>query len=257
MKRTTTNFWLDLVSFFVMVGLALTGGITHYVLPAGTGNWNTLFGLGRHDFGKIHFYLAFTAVLLLAIHVALHWSWICCFIAKGLGREQPSRRTQMLAGIALLATIGLLLVVGLGWAASRVEEKTREAPGYGKNRWLGKDATSAVPDEIQIEPTRPSAPTVEPQLAEPQPRMHRGTLDKSEEDCAEGMAINRQSTLQEAAVAAGMTVDAFLNGLKVTVPADPQERLGKLKRQFGFSIHDVRILVCRKLDGAAHEGDKP
>jgi hypothetical protein len=53
MNRTAINFWLDVISFFVMVGLALTGGIAHFVLPSGTGNWRVLFGLGRRDYGQI------------------------------------------------------------------------------------------------------------------------------------------------------------------------------------------------------------
>lgn len=35
--RTSTNFWLDVISLVVMVGLAATGGLIHFVLPAGTG----------------------------------------------------------------------------------------------------------------------------------------------------------------------------------------------------------------------------
>ena len=35
--RTSTNFWLDVVSLIVMIGLAATGGLIHFVLPAGSG----------------------------------------------------------------------------------------------------------------------------------------------------------------------------------------------------------------------------
>ena len=60
-----------------------------------------------------------------------------------------------------------------------------------------------------------------------------------------GAAINGRTTLQEAAEAAGLSVDTVLRDLKIPGTADPQQRLGQLKRQFGFSIHDVRMLVCR------------
>ncbi len=45
MSKTTLNIWLDLLSFLVMLGLATTGGIIHYVLLPGTGYSHMLFGL--------------------------------------------------------------------------------------------------------------------------------------------------------------------------------------------------------------------
>jgi len=55
--RTSMNFWLDLLSLLLMIGLAPTRGLIHFVLPPGAGHSHLLFGLGRHDFGEIHFYL--------------------------------------------------------------------------------------------------------------------------------------------------------------------------------------------------------
>jgi len=77
--RTSTNFWLDVVSLAVMTGLAATGGLIRFVLTAGSGHFHELFGWNRHDIGQLHFDLAVAAIALLALHVLLHWSWICCF----------------------------------------------------------------------------------------------------------------------------------------------------------------------------------
>jgi len=63
MKRNTLNFWIDLISFLVMLCLIWTGFLIHYVLQRGTGGEHggqglALWGLGRHDYGDIHYYLA-------------------------------------------------------------------------------------------------------------------------------------------------------------------------------------------------------
>jgi hypothetical protein len=136
MSKTATNFWLDLVSFLVMVGLALTGAITHYALPPGTGRSLTLFGLGRHDYGQMHFCLACAMVGLLALHLALHWSWLCGFVAQRLGREPPARRTRVLTGVAVLALVGCLLVGGVGWVGSRVERGSGGGLRHGGPPWM-------------------------------------------------------------------------------------------------------------------------
>ena len=209
MKRTATNFWLDLASFIVMVGLALTGGITHYVLPSGTGNWLALFGLGRRDYGQIHFYLGFSVVILLALHLAMHWSWLCGFVAKRLGKESPGRRARRLAGVGVVAAVALLLVGGLAWASLLVEERF----GQGERR------RGAVPES---------------------------TPHQDEENCPAAAAINGRMTVEEAAAVAGLSPVDLLRALRVAHPVAPQERLGRLKRRFGFSIEDVRRLACGK-----------
>jgi hypothetical protein len=209
MRRTTANFWLNLGSFLVMVGLALTGGIMHYVLPAGTGNWLTLFGLGRHSYGQIHFCLAVTVVLLLALHLTLHWSWLCGFVAKRLGREQPGKRARLLAGAGALVVVGLLLVGGLAWAASRVEDRFDQGD---RRRGAGSEV----------------APY------------------QDEEDCPAAAAINGRATLEEVAAVTGLRPTALLRALGVSFPVDPEERLGRLRRRFVFSMQDVRRLACKK-----------
>lgn len=208
MKRTALNFWLDLVSFLVMVGLALTGGITHYVLPSGTGNWLGLFGLGRRDYGQIHFYLGLIVVFLLALHIALHWSWLCGFVAKRLGKDQPSRRARRLAGLGAVAAVGLLLVGGLAWASALVEE--RFDPG-----------------------------------ARPRGAVAAAAAHRDQEDCPAAAAITGRMTVGEAAAAVGLTPAALLRALGVSHPVDPLERIGRLRRQIGFSMEEVRRLACR------------
>lgn len=71
LTRTTLNLWLDLASLVALLGLILTGGLMYFVLPPGTGHSYVLGGLGRHDFGRLHFYLAVAAVALLAAHALL------------------------------------------------------------------------------------------------------------------------------------------------------------------------------------------
>ena len=123
-KRTSTNFWLDLVSFVAMFCLAATGGLMYFVLPPGTGHSRSLFGFNRHDFGTIHFYLAVLALVLLAVHIILHWNWVCCVVARALGKTKPSARTQKVWGWSVLVGLPALVVLGLWWASGHVESST-------------------------------------------------------------------------------------------------------------------------------------
>jgi hypothetical protein len=126
-SRIPTNLWIDLASLIVMVGLAATGGVIHFILPAGSGNFYELFGWSRHDIGRVHFYLAVAAIVLLVLHVLLHWAWICCVFAKALGREPPSRRTRTAWGGGILLGIAIFLVGGLWWASTMVQATASNA----------------------------------------------------------------------------------------------------------------------------------
>jgi len=98
MKRSTLNFIVDLVSFLNLIGLAFTGIIIKFVLPPGTGgrgrqlhegagreHIKALWSMGRHEWGDIHFYLAVLFVVLMAVHIILHWNWIKSYFKSLFG----------------------------------------------------------------------------------------------------------------------------------------------------------------------------
>lgn len=89
MKRVTLNFIVDLVSFICLLGLVFTGFIIRAVLPPGTGGQGrqlheglgrehikTFWSMSRHEWGDVHFYLAVVFVVLVLVHIILHFSWI-------------------------------------------------------------------------------------------------------------------------------------------------------------------------------------
>ncbi|MBN1360226.1 MAG: DUF4405 domain-containing protein [Sedimentisphaerales bacterium] len=90
MRRTTLNFIVDATAFANLLCLAATGIILRFILPPGSGGGHgygyrggrgpaevrALLGLGRHDWGDVHFVLAAVFVILIAVHLFLHWRWI-------------------------------------------------------------------------------------------------------------------------------------------------------------------------------------
>jgi hypothetical protein len=127
MKRHSLNFWIDIVSFVIFFGLVLTGLLIYYVLPP-CGNCSgastacefeaTLWGMGRHSYGTIHFYLSLATIALMSLHVALHWSWVCQSCCRLLGwKSLPPDRQNLYGTVFLsaliLGTIALLYLAKL------------------------------------------------------------------------------------------------------------------------------------------------
>ena len=108
MKRTWWNFVVDLCSFVNLLLLAATSAIMKWVLPPGSGGGGRGYGfrggrglgageakqwlgLGRHDWGYVHFVLALLFLALILVHLVLHWTWIKTCVRSILF---PSRKAR-------------------------------------------------------------------------------------------------------------------------------------------------------------------
>jgi hypothetical protein len=75
MKRTL-NFWINVVIYALMAFLLFSGLLMKYTMPPGTGEKLSLLGMGRHDWGVWHFWVAVALLCGTALHLYLHWLWI-------------------------------------------------------------------------------------------------------------------------------------------------------------------------------------
>jgi hypothetical protein len=108
MKRSKLNSLVDVVSFGAFVFLTSTGVLVRYVLPPGSGRFTTLWGLDRHGWGDVHFWVALIFFSCLSAHIFLHWKWIVSLI-KGKKREGSGFRVG-------LGILGVVTVVALALA---------------------------------------------------------------------------------------------------------------------------------------------
>jgi hypothetical protein len=132
-KRTNLNFAVDAFAFAAFLALMSTGVLLSYVLPPGSGGFEgfgeghgaerrpilLLWGLTRHEWGSIHFWIAVGLVAILAIHLALHWKWITCVV-----RGNRSDDSGIRFGLGLAATIALVALIAMPLVAP-VTQQTR------------------------------------------------------------------------------------------------------------------------------------
>ncbi len=117
MRKNTVHFVLDALSLVGMLAVAGTGLLMRFTLPPGSSG-KTVWGLGRHDWGGIHFWIAVGLVAMVTLHVALHWTWVCASLRRlaertaAHPRERRDRRPDNLLGLAFLA---LLVLAGAGF----------------------------------------------------------------------------------------------------------------------------------------------
>jgi Domain of unknown function (DUF4405) len=123
-KRPTLNLVVDATAFAAFVLLTSTGVLLRYVLPPGSGRHTTIWGLDRHEWGQIHFWISMAFLTCLGVHLFVHRRWIASVI-QGRPREGSGLRVA-------LGVIGLLAVLAAA-AAPFLAEVEREPRG-GRHR---------------------------------------------------------------------------------------------------------------------------
>ena len=141
MEKKTLDVIVDTVIFVVAMCMVSTGLLLKFVLPPGSGRIEMLtqgggrrhkvidvfWGLTRHEWGEIHFFIAMAFVVLLVAHLVLHWSWIkaTAFGVKGCPRSLT--RKIIALGMLLFAIFVLLLP----WIGNK---KTYSGPEFLETR---------------------------------------------------------------------------------------------------------------------------
>ncbi|MFC1611730.1 DUF4405 domain-containing protein [Myxococcota bacterium] len=277
MNRNKLNFYLDGVSALVVFALVFTGFLLFFVLPPGTGGRHggealSLWGWTRHDFGDVHFYLACTFVALVIVHVWLHWAWACTTFVCFFGGSKPAGQRRRAYGIGTVGVLTLATVGGLFCARSQLQTTTGDRRG-GHDAEVGQaqpdvsepiTSLSGTEDTILAKRDRPTkSGQAEPgnfleadsgrreidrrrrQTRDPSALIDR-QHDREEPHIRGDNAITGQTTLAEAARSGGLKVETLRKRLGLPSNVDMHERLGRLKRLYGFEIATVRNILDRR-----------
>lgn len=163
MRRSTLNLAIDAVSLLAFLAMVATGFLLRLILPPGSrgGRGLGLWGLTRHEWGDIHFWLAIALIGLLLFHLVLHWSWVWQVVRGVLHRpatSTPNSRSlvRLEAGFGALAVCVALVLGFLYMASANVTGREGAGPARDDNVMSGAD------DETTSTPNR-----------EPSPRRHR------------------------------------------------------------------------------------
>ena len=183
----------DVLAFIGFVLLTTTGVLMHYSLPPGSGHFRTIWGLNRHDWGEIHFWIAVGFLGVLSIHLFLHGRWIGHIIR---GRKKENFTTRIALGVVAGAA---LLALAISPIFSPVEINS------------GVNQHGIIPTTSRASP--------------------------------KSSLINGRMTLAELEQATGVPTDYFIEQLGLPTTVDREERLGHLRRTYGFRLNEVRQIV--------------
>jgi len=219
MRRARLNFWVDGVLFALLVLLVATGALMKWVLPKGMSSL-FVWGLGRHDWGAVHFWIAVAALVALVLHTVLHWGWIVEAVRGG--PDSPRGRARVAAGLAAVAVPLALAVAPLlspvrGGGSSEGHEREGAAEG-------GQE-TAPAPQPGTPQALTPGAPV---------------SVCSVESDTVE---VHGSMSLEAAARATGVPAEHLILQLRLPSNVSRTTPLRDLRGQHGFTMDDVRRVV--------------
>ena len=215
MNRTALNAIVDAVAYAGIIALATTGLMLRYQMPPGSGGLHGMgsgagagsrsvtlvWGLSRHEWGGIHYWVALILLSVLAVHLVLHWKWIVCVL-----RGKP--HSDVSGGRFALGIAGLVLVTLLAAAP------------------LMTPAQTSPRSELLESP--PGVEQGEIEDAE------------AGDESSDAKTIRGFMTLKEVSLQSGVPLSDILERLDLPRDAAPSEQVGRLLRAHGLDMSDLR-----------------
>ncbi len=203
MNRTLINIVIDLIAALLFLGMLATGYLLRFPLPPGSNKTHVLWGLTRHEWGDIHFWISLGLLLIMLLHLALHWNWIVTVIGKRCGLVKDKQPSLLRCGVWTVVCLAVICG-GFAWIVEQ-NVKTFDSPrrGHGVGgRW--KDNAN------------PPEPTVESQNQAP---IWQDVLPIFEKNCLSCHGPQRQL----AGFRADSRQDFFKSDRPLVIPGRPEQ----------------------------------
>jgi len=247
------NLIIDTIMFLDLMAVAGLGFLMKYILLPGYkvneiyGTDTELFfwGLDRHQWGGIHLYLALFMVFLLMWHIILHWSSIV-----NIFRQMIKVRTVRIIIASIVVILSLFFALSPFFVnpeiaplqrkhnRNRIPERYGTYPGNLNNETYNNTRlpdTLAVPQKANSQDIPAIIPLAEPKQTTDS-HLHHNQVN-----------IDGTMTLRDISVRYNVSIEELARVINVPVES-ANERLGRLKKRYGFEMNDLRSFIAGRSD---------
>lgn len=242
------NFIIDVIMFVLMAILAGVGLLIKYVLLSGEDRWIkygrnvdlSFWGLDRHEWGAIHLWIAIALVVLLVLHIILHWSMIICLYKRIIGNKTG----RVICGSAL-SVITLLFVV---FPFIINVDMAEIAPGrerfgsidkHENQRFIDNDSDHAISDKNEKQPEQLKVQ----REAEVKEAIVKKKHSDEHHEIDPAIEVKGYQTLNEVSELYNIPNGVITKKLNIPESTPGSSKLGHLRKQYGFTMSDIELII--------------
>ena len=234
LDKSKINLIIDGIMLILLTMMAGMGFLIKYVLVPGFKR-NALYGsdvelyfwgLDRHQWGSVHLYISLAFLVLIILHIILHWKMIVCIFRKMIrGKAARTGIAVCIGVISLFFAIAPLLV-----SPDIAPLQTRNA--HNRNaRHFWNDTLTRVQDSLPVVIGTP-----------PEESLHENHPGHYREHSFSNLEIYGSMTLDEVCGRYSVSVNELTRAMDI--PANKSaERIGRLKRRYGFEMDELKNAI--------------
>lgn len=234
-KKSRINLVIDAIMMVLLMAIAGLGFLLKYVLLPGHKR-NEVYGrdtelyflnLSRHDWGDIHLYLSLSFLFLILLHIILHWKLII-----GIFKRMISIKNVRIGIAIFIGAVSIFFALGPFTIKPEIRSISNKNIHSQKNYDSKRQARQlAIPTPMEDGINKINE---KPEVLYSDRHDHEHVQDDIE--------IFGFMTLNE--VADKYNIPADLLAETVNLPKTrTDERLGRLKREYGFTMSDIENAI--------------
>ncbi len=248
--RQKVNIVIDIILLIATTFLVVIGFVIRYILIPGSERWEkygrnvdlTILGMDRHQWGMVHLIVGLLFTGLLVLHLILHWKQIIILIKKLLpvSLVRYSVMTFVLGIVLISSVMPFFVSVQVGDSIQRQGRGLARNSIYREHPSLENIVESNLQnsDPTELETVKN---TQVQEIAEPE-SVPVKVEHSSDEHILDIRGYNTIGELSKKYNVSGDSLKIYL-GLPLSVSNN--ERLGRIRRTYNFTMGDVEESVLK------------
>jgi hypothetical protein len=228
LNKQKANILIDMVMLVLMVLLVVLGVIIRYALIPGSERWIkygqnvelSLWGMDRHQWGNVHWIIGVVLVLLLVLHLVLHWQQIVNMIKKLI----PNMMVRIVT-ISCVVAVCFLLALSPFFISPKVGEQLSGNRSVNNGKHSRVEMSELSGSEQKSEETRSIKSKPE----------HNGAKRSLE--------IHGYNTISELSEKYHISAEQLKVQLSIPEKVSNNERIGRIRRTYDFTMSELEKAI--------------
>ncbi len=243
--RSKLNMSIDILMLLVLMAMAGIGFLIKYVLVSGEQrnaiygeNVNLHFlGLDRHEWGTIHLIASILFLVLIILHIILHWKMILCIVKRMI----PQKFSRY-----IFASFVFALSIILFLFAFIIQPKQVYHENIFRNRtsqdFNGDEVSEEKLETVELAVSTEKTPTNKNEKNHLVNKSGAKEKQRKNKDDIDAYDVQGAQTLNF--VSSKYNVPSSYICKELSIPTHlTTQRLGRLRKRYGFTMSDVSRVI--------------